>query len=369
MGKFSSALAGHSALYGLGFLRRESNGRLAAVEFLHVDPGVVAALDRADDDARATGIEHGEGRRLVPARVGVRVVADDRRVRDAAVDSPVDACEPGRDLVHGAVQVVDPALQRDREVDEIFLAAADEHELGRAHPSHRQPHCQADAEREHGCDRGTDCDPRCRRAREVHARRILVRAGHGGVSEKRTLYSAVLFEVLVSPGTGETSTLIDVGPLKLTAPMCVKTTVFVCPGSITSIVVCFTIGVGFCWIVSVTGMLSSREFPLFWTATANASWSVANTVVSAVVESSVPFGSALTETRFVPCSPPRVTPVCAPRIRSRIAASEAELASSGFSRKLESGTVTWTPWPSSTRLAGSLKLSSQTTSLAISRSA
>src|SRR6266487_2417224 len=150
MGKFSSELTRHRALYGFGFLRRESNGRLAAVELLHVDPGVVAALDRADDDARATGIEHRERRRLVATCVRVRVVADDRGVRDAAVDSPVDACE------------------------------------------------------------------------------------HGGVSEKRTLYSAVLFEVLVSPGTGETSTLIVVGPLKLTAPMCVKTTVFVWPGSITS---------------------------------------------------------------------------------------------------------------------------------------
>src|SRR6266516_7618306 len=104
MAKFSSALAGHSALYGLGFLRREGDRCLAAVELLHVDPGVVAALDRTDDDARATGIEHRERRRLVATCVRVRVVADDRGVRDAAVDSPVDACEPGRDLVHGAVQ-------------------------------------------------------------------------------------------------------------------------------------------------------------------------------------------------------------------------------------------------------------------------
>ena len=68
----------------------------AAVELLHVDPRVVAALDRGHDDARAGRVEQRERRRLVAARVLVGVVADDRGVRDRAVDAPVDAGEPGR---------------------------------------------------------------------------------------------------------------------------------------------------------------------------------------------------------------------------------------------------------------------------------
>ena len=35
----------------------------------------------------------------------------------------------GRDLVHRAVQVVDPSLERDGEVDEVGLAAAEQDEL------------------------------------------------------------------------------------------------------------------------------------------------------------------------------------------------------------------------------------------------
>ena len=51
----------------------------------------------------------------------VGVVTDDRGLGDARVDSPVDPREPRRDLVHGPVQVVDPALQRDGEVDHVLL--------------------------------------------------------------------------------------------------------------------------------------------------------------------------------------------------------------------------------------------------------
>ena len=63
------------------------------------------------------------------AGVLVGVVADDRRLRDRRVDAPVDASEAGGELVDGAVQLVDAALQRDREVDEIGLAAAEERQL------------------------------------------------------------------------------------------------------------------------------------------------------------------------------------------------------------------------------------------------
>src|SRR5258708_198205 len=91
------------------------------------------ALNRRDDDAGARRVEHRNGGRLVTARVGERVVAHDRRLRQRAVDAPVDTREAGRDLVDNAVEVVDPRLQRDGEVDEVLLAAAEEDELRRAY--------------------------------------------------------------------------------------------------------------------------------------------------------------------------------------------------------------------------------------------
>ena len=101
-------LSGHGALDRLQLLGGERDRRAAPVELLDVDPRVVAALDRGHDRAGAVVVEERERRGLVPARALVGVVADDRRVRDRAVDAAVDPREPGGDLVHGAVQVVDP---------------------------------------------------------------------------------------------------------------------------------------------------------------------------------------------------------------------------------------------------------------------
>ena len=76
----------HGALDRFLLLGREGDRRAAALELLHVDPRVVAALDRRDDEPGARGVEQRERGRLVAARVLVGVVADDRRVRDGAVD-------------------------------------------------------------------------------------------------------------------------------------------------------------------------------------------------------------------------------------------------------------------------------------------
>src|SRR5918992_567466 len=117
---------GHCPFYGFLFLRRELDRGAALLELLDVDAGVIAALDRAHHDPRAPRVEKGQRRRLLPAGARVRVVPDDGRVRDAAVDPAVDPHEAGRDLVHGAVEVVDTRLQRDGELDEILLRAAEQ---------------------------------------------------------------------------------------------------------------------------------------------------------------------------------------------------------------------------------------------------
>src|SRR5207247_330146 len=69
----------------------------------------------------------------------VRVVADERGLRDRRVDSPIDTREACRDLVHSPVQVVDPALERDCEVDEVLLHPSEQHELGRPHGAQLPP--------------------------------------------------------------------------------------------------------------------------------------------------------------------------------------------------------------------------------------
>ena len=102
-----------------------------AVDLLHVDPGVVAPLDRRDHDPRPGRVEQGERSRLVAARVLVGVVADDRGVRDGLVDPAVDPREARRHLVDGAVEVVDPRLQRHRELDQVLPPAADERRAAR----------------------------------------------------------------------------------------------------------------------------------------------------------------------------------------------------------------------------------------------
>ena len=62
-------------------------------------------------------------------------------------------------------------------------------------------------------------------------------------TEKMTLYSAELFVVLVSPGTGSTSTLIVVGrPNRFVRSMFVNVTVFVSPAFMTGIFLRSTIG-------------------------------------------------------------------------------------------------------------------------------
>ena len=100
------------------------------------------------------------------AGVLVGVVADDRAVRDAAVDPAVDPRQPCGDLVDGPVQVVDPALQRDGEVDEIRPAAAHERPLCLTQAPDPCPGPGAEPEA-HGADAATrDRQDRCCRSRE-----------------------------------------------------------------------------------------------------------------------------------------------------------------------------------------------------------
>src|SRR4051812_15403462 len=99
-------LAPHRPLDGFLLLRGERDRGAAPFELLHVDPGVVATLDRRHDDAATGRVEERERRGLMAARVLVGVVADDRGVRHRSVDAPVDPGEARSDLVDGPMEVV-----------------------------------------------------------------------------------------------------------------------------------------------------------------------------------------------------------------------------------------------------------------------
>ena len=85
------ALAGHGALDRLQLLGGECDRRAALVELLDVQACVVPALDRGHDRSGAVVVEEREGRGLVAARTGLRVVADDGGVRQGAVDPAIDS--------------------------------------------------------------------------------------------------------------------------------------------------------------------------------------------------------------------------------------------------------------------------------------
>ena len=89
----------------------------------------------------------------------VGVVADKRRVRDRAVDAAIDAGQGRCDLVDGAVQVVHSRLERDREIHEVVLAAAEEHELGGAHALELAEQVEAEPEADGGRSGRADRDP------------------------------------------------------------------------------------------------------------------------------------------------------------------------------------------------------------------
>ena len=140
-----------------------------------------------------------------------------------------------------------------------------------------------------------------------------------------------------------------------------------------SIVCFFTIGVGLCWIVSVTTILTSWLSPEFATATANAR-SVDDSIVFSVdVESVCSARNDLNGLDIRAVQPGRraaVPEAAEPLIRSQIGTIDWVLARSGVWTKFESGTST--PLTSSfcsVTTLGSLKRSSQITSLATSRSA
>ena len=107
-------------------------GRMAAIELLDVDPGVVAPLDRGQTRCPNGRIEEREGRRLLPADVLVGVEANDRRARERPVHPRVDPDEPCGDLVDRPVQIVDSRLKGNGEVDEIFPTRPEQNRLGTA---------------------------------------------------------------------------------------------------------------------------------------------------------------------------------------------------------------------------------------------
>jgi hypothetical protein len=107
----------------------------------------------------------------VPARALVCVVADDRCLRNAPVHAAVDPGKARCDLVDRAVEIVDTRLERDGEVDEVGLPAAEQDHLRLSDTPELERHVERDRQRDRRCGARADRDPRRRRGRDIHGAR------------------------------------------------------------------------------------------------------------------------------------------------------------------------------------------------------
>src|SRR5919197_6629573 len=161
-----------------------------------------------------------------------------------------------------------------------------------------------------------------------------------------TGYVAVLFENVLSAGTGPATTLILVGVEKGGCSVMWKVIVSVAPTSMRLMIPRLTIGAErlptFFSIVRVTGTLTSCAWPVSLTATSKARFGEAVIVVSLVGESACPPGSTFVETRPTPWMPlgVEVDDVAAPCTRCQTGIIERVLARSVLLKIFESGTET-----------------------------
>src|SRR5262245_4599638 len=123
-----------------------------------------------------------------------------------------------------------------------------------------------------------------------HERSPKASVAHEGSSVNTTGYSAELLPVFVSPGTGCTSTWTVVSSPNGKSGKSPNVTVFVSPGSITSIVPVFVIGFVCPGIVSFTLTPTSWFSPEFVTPTSNERSVEIVIFVSCDVESCTPAG-------------------------------------------------------------------------------
>src|SRR5829696_6578856 len=141
----------------LRLLRRELELRLAAAHGLDVYTGLVAVEDRGDHDAGLVRVQKGDGARLPARHLAVGVVADDRVVREAAVEPALDAAGAVVEVTHRVLdpvaQLGEPRLKALGVGDEIATAVAEHGALSppqSADPDQRE---HGDPEREHRAGR------------------------------------------------------------------------------------------------------------------------------------------------------------------------------------------------------------------------
>ena len=265
----------------------------------------------------------------MPAGVLVGVVADDRGVREAAVDPPVEPGERRRRPRPRRGGVVDPRLERDGEVDEVVLAACragrlrlpdpaelpvegDGERAARARPPRprrRRSLRWSCRTRARGLPEGEDDDVLGR----VVVRVLLARHRLDGHLEDRPRAERDLAQILERDGRR----LARVDRVDRRPPC----------GSAS----------GLCWIVSVTLTCVSWFSPEFSTSTSNARRSEACTVFSSRARELLVAGQPADGRDAVPVEPAAASGVVS---RSTMSFQEVGLANSAFVTKSERGTAT-----------------------------
>ena len=147
--------------------------------------------------------------------VFVGVIPNDCDVRQTLIDPPIEACESGGDLVNRSMQIVDPRLQRHREIDHIAARPTKHVLLGIACTRDLQPRSPRKRQPTDANDESGDGNDGCGSGADVHS-------GYG--SEKMTGYWAELFALFFSPGTVATSTRTVVAAANGTRPRSVNVT-------------------------------------------------------------------------------------------------------------------------------------------------
>ncbi len=174
--------------------------------------------------------------------------------------------------------------------------------------------------------------------------------------------------MLVSPGTGFTLTCTLTFSPNGKSGKSENVTILVSPGSITSIVPFFTIGVGCAGMVSVTFTPTSWFSPEFCTPTSNERSVEMSIFVSEVVESWMFAGCTFVYASALPCEPDEVPPVEAPCTRCQIELIDRGVYRSAFWTNTDAGAFTpSTPSEAIVSAAAPWKRSFHTTSLASRR--
>jgi hypothetical protein len=139
-------------------LGRELHVAEPVADLLDVDAGIVAPLDRRQDQARTGGIHQRDGDRLPAARTLDGIVSQHRPALQAAIDAPADRGGGGLHGIGTTLDLLHPGEERHGVLDQIVAVGADDDPLRSPHPAQRHGQVGDDEQQDRGGHSRTDRD-------------------------------------------------------------------------------------------------------------------------------------------------------------------------------------------------------------------